>query len=139
MDTYKISSLISEELVQDGWSNQLIFFAFPQEINDDKQIKYYVDSAEDPYRHRILTDNDDRDTDQNYWKEELTFWALKEPNAQMQAYTVLYTSNPYQSQIIEGTNINIPEWEVHSVFWAYSKPGKYCPNYIICINRIVKK
>ena len=131
MDTYKISNLISGDLVQDGWSNQLIFFAFPQEINDVKQIKYYVDSADDPYRHRVLTDNDDRDTDMKYWKEELTFWALMEPNTPTKAYTVLYTSNPYQSQIVEGNNIEIPEWEIHSVFWAYSKPGKYSQHYII--------
>ena len=128
METYKISSLISEDLVQDGWSNQLIFFAFPQEIKDIKKIKYYVDSAEKPYRHRVLTDYDDRESNKNDWNEELTFWALTESNTQMQAYTVLYRGNPYQSQIVEGSNIHIPEWEVHSVFWAYSKPGKCCPH-----------
>ena len=126
MDTFKISSLDSEDLIQDGWSNQLIFFAFPQQIKDDNQIKYYVDSAQYPHRHRLRTTYySGGETEMSNWVEELTFWAFTEPKPETQAYTVLYANIPYRSQIVEGNAISISGWEFHSVFWAYSKPGEY--------------
>ena len=125
-DRYKISNLRYEQnIVQNDWGNQLIFFAFPEQTTELKQRKYYIDSADNPYRHRVLIDDDYRDFDGAVgWKADAHFWAFPEKQLQTQAYTVLYAVNPYRSQIVEGNNVKQQGWEVHSVFWAYSTPGK---------------
>ena len=129
---YKISNLATnkQDLFQDDWSLKLIFFAFSQSTQYEDQIRYYVDSADNPFRHRVLTDGDCRELGGSEgWEEKLQFWAFTEKLGNQgkfgQPYTVLYTINPYRSQIVMGNRVELQGWEIHSVFWAYSKPGKY--------------
>lgn len=123
-DTYKISSLVTEDVYPGGWSTQLVFFAFPQQTKEQDQIKYYVDSANNPYQHRVLTDGYEREIGgENGWKAELEFWAFTDQKPLTQPYTVLYKINPNASQIIDGNVFNMKGWKVHSVFWAYSSQG----------------
>ena len=125
-DRYKISSLVTEDVYQGGWSTQLIFFAFPRQTEEQGQRKYYVDSTNNPYRHRVLTDGEDREIGgESGWKAELEFWAFADQKPMTQKYTVLYKLNPYGSQIMDGNVFNMKGWKVHSVFWAYLSPGNH--------------
>ena len=108
--------------------NQLTFFAFSQPTKENEQIKYYIDSLGDAgrKRHRVSTDVDQLDmAGPSGWKEESQFWAFTEKKPHSQAYTVLQTRSPFRSQIVLGNNVQIKGWAVHSVFWAYSVPGKF--------------
>ena len=127
-DSYKILNLASEDLSKDEWSSQFIFFAFPESYDNAKERRYYVDSSESyPYHHRVLSDDDVRDIGGNSgWKELTQFWVNNEEQPQTAPYTVLYVSDgksSYRSQIIEGNNVKVSGWTIHSVFWAYSTPG----------------
>ena len=116
----------TEDVYQGGWSTQLIFFAFPLQTDEQYQLKYYVDSANNPYRHRVLTDDDDREIGgDSGWKAELEFWAFVDQKPLTQQYTVLYKLHPTGSQIMDGKILNMNGWKVHSVFWAYSSPGNH--------------
>ena len=127
-DSYKILNLASEDLFEDEWSSQFIFFAFPESNDNAKEKRYYVDSSESyPYHHRVLSDDDVRNIGGNSgWTERAQFWVNIAEQPQTVPFTVLYVSNgksSYRSQIIEGNNVRVSGWTIHSVFWAYSTPG----------------
>ena len=140
-DSYKILNLASEDLFEDEWSSQFIFFAFPESTNNGKERRYFVDSSQNyPYHHRVLSDDDVRNIGGNSgWKELTQFWVYIEEQPQTTPYTVLYVSDgksSYRSQIIEGNNVRESGWTIHSVFWAYSTPGTSISFLIIQINRL---
>ena len=128
-DSYKVLNLATEDLPTDEWNAQLIFFAFPEQINDVKIRKYFVDSFKNyPNHHRVLSETDVRSVDGNSgWEEVFQFWAYTEEKSHLLPYTVLYVANSktsYRSQIIEGDGVMINGWTIHSTFWAYSTPGR---------------
>ena len=87
-----------------------------------------MDSADSPYRNRLLSDDDDRKVGgDSGWEEEKQFWVFKEKqNALTMPFTVLFASDnstPYRSQIIRGDKRGMIGWTIHSVFWAYTRPG----------------
>ena len=120
--------MASQDVSEDAWSTQLIFFAFPEPLDNSKGRKYYVDSAKKfPNHHRVLSEEDDRNIGvDSGWEEVMQFWALIEEQPQTLPYTVLHHTDSaalYRSQIVEGDNVVVAGWTVHSVFWAYSTPG----------------
>ena len=121
-----------------GWSTEFIFFAFQHPSKGLRLRRYYVDYADNPYRHRILMDGDKRDMDGNVeWTPTQTFWAFHSEQPGTQAYSVMYAINPYRSTIRVGKEVTLPGWEVHSFFWAYSTPGKF-KGYTFMLTRYVR-
>ena len=128
-ESYKILNVASQDLSEDGWSTQLIFFAFSEPIDNSNGRNYYVDSYKKyPNHHRVLSDSDSRNVGGNSgWEEVMQFWAFIEEQPQTVPYTILHhtgSTAPYRSQIIESDDVFVAGWTVHSVFWAYSTPGK---------------
>ena len=127
-DRYKISNEILDGLHQTSWSKHTRFFAFPLSPKKTDEIRYFVDAATSPYRHRVLSDEDKREVGgATGWEEVMQFWVFKEKqNSLMTAFTVLFASDlntPYRSQIVEGDQKGLTGWTIHSVFYAYTSPG----------------
>ena len=127
-DRYKISKEILDGLHQTSWSKHTRFFAFPSSPKKTNEIRYFVDAATSPYRHRVLSDEDKREVGgATGWEEVMQFWVFKEKqNSLMTAFTVPFASDlntPYRSQIVEGDQKGLIGWTIHSVFYAYTSPG----------------
>ena len=113
---------------QESWSKHTSFFAFPKSANKAGEIRYYVDSAKSPDRHRVLSydDVDRKIGGDSGWVEVMQFWVFKEPKTMTIPFTVLFASDsttPYRSQIVRGDNVGVVGWSIHSVFWTYELPG----------------
>ena len=118
---------MEDETIKGEWSKELTFLAYPSPSKVSEQIRYYVYSTSNPERHRVHREIDPEFdiVESEGWKKEFDFWAFSIEKSNTVGYTVLYMSNPYQSQIVEGIRDTLPGWKVHSLFWAYPKEGQY--------------
>ena len=127
-ERYKISNKDGkDERIGAEWSKEFTFLAHPFQTKESDQIRYYVYSAIQPERDRILIEGDPAlDIVQSEgWTLEFEFWAFTKKKLQVEEYTVLSKIKPDQSQVVQGTSDSLPGWEVYGTFWTYSKLGQY--------------